>query len=65
MVVCFGFGCKQRMMLGFTSADRKRATGRASPDAERKALSYRNVLAASLCRYEIWIAGTRFGFSFG
>jgi hypothetical protein len=44
MVVCYGFGCKQRMMLDFTAADRKRlsdilATGRASPDAERKALA--------------------------
>jgi hypothetical protein len=44
MVVCSGFGCKQRMMLDFTAADRKRlsdilATGRASPEAERKALA--------------------------
>jgi len=43
MIVCYAFGCKQRVMLDLTAADRKRlaeilATGRASPEAERKAL---------------------------
>jgi hypothetical protein len=44
MIVCYAFGCKRRMMLDFTDADKKRlseilATGRASPEAERKALA--------------------------
>jgi hypothetical protein len=43
MMVCYGFGCRRRMFLEFTDADRKRlteilATGRASPEAERKAV---------------------------
>ena len=44
MIVCYAFGCKRRMILDFTDADKKRlsdtlATGRASPEAERKALA--------------------------
>ena len=43
MMVCYGFGCRRRMFLDFTDADRKRLTeilapGRASPEAERKAV---------------------------
>jgi hypothetical protein len=43
MMVCYGFGCRRRMILEFTDADRKRLTeilapGRASADAERKAV---------------------------
>jgi hypothetical protein len=43
-IVCYSFGCKQRVMLDLTAADRKRLTeilaaGRASPEAERKALA--------------------------
>jgi hypothetical protein len=43
MLVCYGFECRLRMMLDFTSADRNKvieimATGRASPGAERKAV---------------------------
>jgi hypothetical protein len=43
MIVCYGFNCRQRMRLDFTDADRKRLTeilvsGRASPEAERKAV---------------------------
>jgi hypothetical protein len=44
MIVCYAFGCKRRLMLDFTAADKKRlaeilATGRASPEAQRKALA--------------------------
>jgi hypothetical protein len=43
MTVCYGFVCRRRMTLGFTAADRKKVTeimagGRASPEAERKAV---------------------------
>jgi len=43
MLVCYGFECRLRMMLYFTDADRNKvieimATGRASPEAERKAV---------------------------
>ena len=43
MLVCYGFGCRRRLMLDFTDTDRKRlteilASGRASPEAERKAV---------------------------
>lgn len=43
MLVCYGFECRRRMMLDFTAADRNKvaeimATGRASPEAERKAV---------------------------
>jgi hypothetical protein len=43
MIVCYGFVCQRRMILDFAAADRKKlteimATGRASPEAERKAV---------------------------
>jgi hypothetical protein len=43
MTVCYGFGCRLRWHLEFTTADKKRLTdilaaGRASPAAERKAV---------------------------
>jgi hypothetical protein len=44
IIVCYSFGCKRRLQLDLTDADRKRLTdivtaGRASPEAERKALA--------------------------
>jgi hypothetical protein len=43
MTVCYGFVCRRRMIFDFTPADRKSLTdimakGRASPEAERKAV---------------------------
>jgi len=43
MTICYGFVCRRRMILDFTPADRKSLTdvlakGRASPEAERKAV---------------------------
>jgi hypothetical protein len=43
MIVCYSFGCKRRLVLDLTDTDREHLTvilaaGRASPEAERKAL---------------------------
>ena len=43
MIVCYAFSCQRRVVLDFTAADRNKLTdimaaGRASPEAERKAL---------------------------